>query len=151
MSDGGGARGLTWRRILTVALPIAAAAFAINAAIRAFALGRFDVPAAALPLAGTFMGSVMPVLGPAFGCYMAFRDPGRDSMKNFLLVSAVLVFIGPAVQLVLFTTIHHHVRALTFGLIQGALATALALPALVAVARPAVPGVRRDVDRRSKT
>ena len=66
-----------------VTIPTAVVALLVNLAIRALALGPFQVPAPALPLAPLIIASVGAVLGPALGCYLAFRRPGSDSMRKF--------------------------------------------------------------------
>lgn len=115
----------------TVAIVVAVASFAINLGIRAVAVGRFAVPAAALSLAGVFIASVMPVLGLAFGCYMAFRDPAPGSMRSFLLVSAAFLLVGSLIPMVLFATVHHHVGALAVSESEALIATVLVLPPLL--------------------
>jgi hypothetical protein len=130
---------LSIARIAAVAIPGAIVAVLVNLAIRALAMERFGVPAEALPLPGVIIGSAMPVLGPAFGFYMAFRPPTPNSMRNFLLVSALLTVMGGLIQLVPYSKAHH-VGGLLVGEFQGLLATGLALFLLLRfVPRPAVP------------
>lgn len=131
--------GLSKSRIVAVAIPGAIVAVLLNLAIRAVAMARLGVPAEALPLPGVIIGSAMPVLGPAFGFYMAFRPPTPNSMRNFLLVSAALTVMGGLIQLVPFAKAHH-VGGLLVGEFQGLLATGIALFLLLRfVPRPAVP------------
>jgi hypothetical protein len=128
---GAGPTGLSKRRIAMVAIPTAVAALTANLGIRAVAVDQFDVPAGALPLAGLIIASVMPVFGPAFGCYVAFRHPDPNSMMKFLLPGAALVLMGILIEVGRFALQHHHVGALVVGGSQGILATGLALPLLL--------------------
>jgi hypothetical protein len=131
--------GLTKRRIAMVAIPTAVAALTVNLGIRAVAVGQFEVPAQALPLAALVMASVMPVFGPAIGCYVAFRHPSPNSMRKFLLPGAALALMGVLIEVVRFAVSHHHPGALVVGGFQGVIATGLALPLLLRlVARTAV-------------
>jgi hypothetical protein len=118
-------------RIAAVALPTAVLALLLNMLTRAAAIGPGGVPAEALPLAGLIAASVMPVLGPSLGYYMAFRNPGPNSMRKFLLPGAALVTMGILIEVGRFVAQHHHVRALLVGGTQGIVATALILPLLL--------------------
>lgn len=134
-----GPAGMSGARVATVAIPGAVAAVVLNLAIRAWAMDRLGVPAQALPLPGVIIGSAMPVLGPAFGFFMAFRPPTPNSMRNFLLVSAALTVMGGLIQLVPYSQAHS-VTGLLVGEVQGLLATGIALFLLLRfVPRPAVP------------
>jgi len=132
MDRGPGApTGLTKQRIAMVAVPTAVGALMVNLGIRAVAVGQFAIPAGALPLAGLIIASVMPVFGPAFGCYVAFRHPDPNSMTKFLLPGAALVTMGVLIEVGRFALQHHHVGALMVGGTQGIIATGLAVPLLL--------------------
>jgi len=131
------------RRIAMVAVPALVAALAINLGIRALAVGRFEVPAGALPFVFVIFVSFMSVFGPAFGCYMVFRHPSPTSMRNFLLVGTTLALMGVLAQVVRFAAIHHHVRGMVVGVFLELVGLGLSVPLLLrlvartAAARPA--------------
>jgi hypothetical protein len=118
-------------RIAAVCIPTAVLALLLNMLTRALAISRLGIPAEALPLAGLVAASVMPVLGPSIGYYMAFRKPGPNSMRKFVLPGVVLVSMGIMIEVGRFAFQHHHVGALAVGGSQGIVATALILPLLL--------------------
>jgi len=125
---------LSKHRLFMIALPAALAALLINVAVRIVAVVWWNIPEGALSLMGLFVGSIMPALGPAFGCYMIFRHPKPTSMRRFLAMVGVLVFIGPIINLVLYLAVHHNLPALGVGVTQGLIATVLAVPRLALMA-----------------
>jgi len=118
-------------RIAAVALPTAVVVLLLNIAARAVATSSFGIPPEALPLAGLIAASVMPVLGPSVGYYMAFRSPGPNSMRKFLLPGAALVCMGMLIEVGRFVAQHHHTGALLVGGSQGIVATVFILPLLL--------------------
>lgn len=124
-----------------VSVPTALVALVLNLGIRAVAVSRAALPVETLPLPGLIIASVMPVFGPALGCYLAFRHPGPNSMRQFLLPGAAFVLMGFVIEVIRFAMDHHHVGALIVGASQGLIATGLALPVLLrlVVQRGAVP------------
>jgi hypothetical protein len=130
---------LSGGRVAAVAIPTAVLALLVNLGTRNLAVARLGIPADALPLAGLVAASVMPVLGPSLGYYMAFRRPGPNGMRKFLLPGAALVCMGILIEVGRFAAQHHDVRALGVGASQGIVATALVLPLLLRlVPRPAL-------------
>ena len=117
--------------VAMVAIPTAVVALAVNLAIRALALGPFEVPAPALPLMPLIIASVGAVLGPALGCYLAFRRPGPDSMRKFLLPGAGFALMGIVIEMIRFAADHGDFGALSVGASQGLVAIGLALPILL--------------------
>ena len=120
----------TWA-VAAVAIPTTAVALLLNLAIRAVAVGRFGVPAPALPLLAVIMPSLGAVLGTSLGWYLAFRRPGPNSMRNFLLPGVGFTLMGIAVEVVRFSTDHGHLGALVVGASHGLVAIALATIALL--------------------
>jgi hypothetical protein len=114
-----------------VAIATAIVVLVVNLAIRALALGPFQVPASALPLMPLIMASVGAVLGPALGCYLAFRCPGPDSMRKFLLPGAGFALMGIVIEMIRFAADHGDFVALAVGASQGLVAIGLALPILL--------------------
>lgn len=123
--------GPSRQSIVALAVPALLLALAVNFGVRAVALVWFDVPAATLPLAPLILASVGATLGPAFGCYMAFRRPVPQSMRKFLLPGAALTLLGLALEVARFGAGHRHWGALLVGASQGLVAIALVLPVLL--------------------
>jgi hypothetical protein len=117
--------------VAIVALPTAALSLGLNLGVRALAVDALPIPAATLPFMPLFMASVCAVLGPAVGCYLAFRRPGPGAMKKFLLPGVILVTMGLGLEVIRFATTHRNPAALAVGLSQGLVATGLAIPILL--------------------
>jgi hypothetical protein len=117
--------------VIAVAVPTLVAALLLNLAVRALALGPFEVPASALPVLPLVMATLGSVLGPSFGCFMAFRRPDPRAMMKFLLPCAGFAVVGVLIEVARFGAGHRHLGALLFGTSQGVLAIGLALAALL--------------------
>jgi hypothetical protein len=117
--------------VIAVAVPTTIAALLLNLAARALALGPFEIPAAALPMLPLVMATLGSVLGPSFGCFMAFRRPDPHSMMKFLLPCAGFALAGILIEVVRFGADHRHLGALLVGVSQGVVAIGLALAALL--------------------
>jgi hypothetical protein len=114
-----------------VSVPTAVVALVLNLGIRAVAVSQAGLPVETVPLPGLIIASVMPVFGPAFGCYLAFRHPGPNSMRQFLLPGAAFVLMGFVIEVIRFAMDHQHIGALVIGGSQGLITTGLALPVLL--------------------